>query len=164
MDYVRSPFQDFESYLRIVVGSDEDDIQLILKQHNSYFVTYELPPGNYTIKDISEVVYTMGDYEVTLQTEYDDFAMKTKLILTRFGGTNGTLKLVEKSFFHALKMFTPYWDQKPTNALHADFPGVYTKNKVLKLSTVDKIHLKFGVIDGSVVNGSRRPILLSFFI
>ena len=32
MGYARSPFRDFESYLRIVVGSDEDDIRLILKQ------------------------------------------------------------------------------------------------------------------------------------
>ena len=45
MGYARSPFQDFESYLRIVVVLDEDDIQLILKQYNSNFVTYEMPPG-----------------------------------------------------------------------------------------------------------------------
>ena len=32
MGYARALFQDFESYLRIVVGMDEDDIQLILKQ------------------------------------------------------------------------------------------------------------------------------------
>ena len=66
MGYARSPFRDFESYLRIVVGLDEGDIQLILKQNNSNFVTYELSPGIYTIKDISEAVYTMGDHEGTL--------------------------------------------------------------------------------------------------
>ena len=49
MGYARSSFRDFESYLRIVVGFDEDDIQLILKQYNSKFVTYELLPGIYTI-------------------------------------------------------------------------------------------------------------------
>ena len=32
MGYARSPFRDFENYLRIVVGLDEDDNQLILKQ------------------------------------------------------------------------------------------------------------------------------------
>ena len=30
MGYARSLFRDFEIYLRIVVGLDEDDIQLIL--------------------------------------------------------------------------------------------------------------------------------------
>ena len=29
MGFVRSPFRDFGSYLKIVVGLDEDDIQLI---------------------------------------------------------------------------------------------------------------------------------------
>ena len=45
--------RDFESYLRIVVILDEDDIQLILKQYNSNFVTYELSPASYTIIDIA---------------------------------------------------------------------------------------------------------------
>ena len=39
-----------------------------------------------TIEDISEVVYTMGDHEGTLQLEYDDISRKTKFILKRFDG------------------------------------------------------------------------------
>ena len=46
MGYARSLFRDFESYLRIVVGLEENDIQLILKQYNEKFITYELDPGN----------------------------------------------------------------------------------------------------------------------
>ena len=45
------PFGDFESYLRIVIGLDEDDIQLILKQYSAIFVTYDFDPGIYTIRD-----------------------------------------------------------------------------------------------------------------
>ena len=44
-NYAKSPFRDFESYLRIVIGLDEDDIHLVLNQYNSDFVTYEIPPG-----------------------------------------------------------------------------------------------------------------------
>ena len=56
MGYARSPFRDFESCLRIVVGLDEDDSlrivvgldeddsQLTLKKYNSNFVIYELSP------------------------------------------------------------------------------------------------------------------------
>ena len=44
--FARSPFRDFEIYLRIVVRLDEEDIQLILKEYNSHFITYELPPWN----------------------------------------------------------------------------------------------------------------------
>ena len=87
----RSPFRDFESYLRIVVGLNEDDIDLILKQCNEKVITYELSPDIYTIENISKVVYTMGDHEGTLQSEYDDDPMKTRLTLTRFGLTFRTL-------------------------------------------------------------------------
>ena len=60
--------------------------------------------------------------------------------------------------------FAPYWDYKPANAIHADSLGVYTSEKTLKLSAIDKIHLKFNCIDGSVQNGVRQPILFSFII
>ena len=66
MGYARSPFRDFESYLRIVIGLEEDNIRLILKQYNEKFVTYELDPGNYPIEDLQEAVYPLGDHENTL--------------------------------------------------------------------------------------------------
>ena len=80
MTYARSAFREFESYLRIVVGLDEDDIQLISKQIVSNFINYEILRGYYTIKDNSKAVYTMGDHEGTPRIEYNDFSMKTKLI------------------------------------------------------------------------------------
>ena len=163
MGYARSPFRDFESYLRIVVGLDEDDIQLNLKQNNANFVTYELDPGIYTIENLQEDIHPLGDHEGTLQIEYDHLNKKTKIILTRSGSILGTLRFDEKSFLYTLLGFAPYWDYKPTNAIHADFPGVYTNDKILNLNTINKIHLKCDVIDGSLVNGLRQPILFSFF-
>ena len=75
MGFDRPPFRYFESYLRIVLGLDEYDIWLKLKQNNSVFVTFELPPGFYSVKDVSEAVYTMGDHKGTLK--------KNMMILTR---------------------------------------------------------------------------------
>ena len=129
MGYARSPFRGFGSYLKIIVGLDEDDIQLILKKYNEKVVTYELEPGNYTFEDLQKAVYPLGDHEGTLQFEYDDLGKKVKLILTRFGSTFGILKFDKKSFFHTLLKFEPYWDYKPTNAIHADSPGIYTTDK-----------------------------------
>ena len=54
----RSPFRDFESYLRVVVRLDEHDNQLTLKQYKEKFITYELSPGVYKVRGISEAVYT----------------------------------------------------------------------------------------------------------
>ena len=165
MGYARSPFRDFESYLRIVIGLEEDNIQLILKQYNEKFTTYELDPGNYTIEDLQKAVYPLGDHEGTLQIEYDDLNKKVKLILTRFGSTFGTLRFDKKSFFHTLLKFETFWDYKPTNAIHADSPGVYTSDKlILNLNTIDKIHLKCDCIDGSIQDGVRQPILFSFVL
>ena len=165
MGYARSPFRDFESYLRIFVGLEEDNIQLILKQYIEKFVTYELDPGNYTIEDLKKAVYPLGDLEGTLQIEYDDLNKKVRLILTRFGSTLETLRFDKKSFFHTIFGFAPYWDYKPTNAIHADAPGVYSSDKViLNLNTINKIHLKCDCIDGSIQDGVKQPILFSFVL
>ena len=96
--YARSPFRDFESYLRFVAGLEEYVIQLMLKQYTSNFFTFEIVPGIYTNKDISEAAYTMGDHERTLPIKYDNVSMKTKLILKRFGGALGTIRFDQKSF------------------------------------------------------------------
>ena len=98
MGYVRSPFRDFESYLRIVVGLDGEDFQLILKQYNSHFITYELSPWIYTIQDISHVVNTFSGQEGRLQIVYDDRNMKTKTNLTRAGESFMSLRFDKNCF------------------------------------------------------------------
>ena len=151
LGYARSLFQDFESYLRIIVDLPEEDIQVILKEYNSHFITYELTPGTYSIQDISDTIHTFSGHMETIQIEYDDISMKTKFILKYIGGQKmfvlGTLRFDERSFVHILLGFTPYWDYKPS--------GVYTSDKILNLNTVNKIHLKCDLIDGSIVNGVR---------
>ena len=42
----------------------------------------------------------------------------------------GKLRLDERSFFHTLLGFTPYWDYKA--------PGVYTSDKILNLNAIKK--------------------------
>ena len=160
LGYARSLFRHFESYLRIVVRLDEEDIHLILKEYNSHFITYELTPGIYSIQDISDTIHTFSGHMETIQIEYDDISMKTKIILKYIGGQNmlvlGTLRFDERSFFHTLLGFIPYWGYKT--------PGAYTSDKILNINTVNKIHLKCDVIDGSVVDGVRQPILYSFVL
>ena len=54
--YIRSVFQDFESFLRTQIDLIEDDVKLVLDEYNSSFVTYELEPGIYSYRDISEAL------------------------------------------------------------------------------------------------------------
>ena len=160
LNYSRSQFRDFETYLRIRVGLDEKDIQLISKEYNSHFITYELSPGIYTIKDISDVVQTFSGHSDIIEIEYNNISMKTKIILKyndwreNFG--LGTLRFDKKSFFHTLLGHDPYFDYK--------VPGVYTSDKILNLNTTNKIHLKCDCIDGSIQDGLRQPILYSFVL
>ena len=160
LGYSRSLFRDFESYLRIVVGLTEGDIQLILKEYKSHFITYEITPGIYSIQDISDTIHTFSGHTETIQIEYDDISMKTKIILKYIGGQKmfvlGTLRFDERSFFHTLLGFTPYWDYKPS--------GVYTSDKNLNLNTINKIHLKCDCIDGSIQDGVRQAKLFSFVL
>ena len=160
LNHSRSQFKDFESCLRIRVGLDEEDIQLILKEYNSHFITYELTPGIYTIQDISDVVQTFSGHSDIIEIGYDDIRLKTKFILEykdlRESFGLGTLRFDKKSFFHTLLGHDPYFDHKA--------PGVYTSDKNLNLNTSNKIHLKCGCYNGSIQDGVRQPMLFTFVL
>ena len=61
--YISSVFQDFESFLRTQIDLVEDDIKLVLDEYNSSFITYELQPGIHTLKDISEALFNIIQFE-----------------------------------------------------------------------------------------------------
>ena len=156
--YTRSVFQDFEIFLRTQIDLVEDDIKLVLDEYNSSFVTYELNPGIYNYRDISEALfyileseYPSSDSEILIRL--DDITRKTKLVVN-----SGiiAIRFDENSFFSTILGFTPGWDYKHYNQ--------YLSQKIVNLSTTNKIHLKCYVIDGSVVNGDRQPILYSFVL
>ena len=156
--YTSSVFQDFESFLRTQIDLVEDDIKLVLDEYNSSFITYELDPGIYTFKDISEALFIIlqSEYPVpsnTIVIEFDDITRKTKLVVN-----SGiiAIRFDSKSFFSTILGFTPGWDYKHYNK--------YISRKIVNLSNTNKIHLKCDVIDGSVVNGLRQSILYSFVL
>ena len=62
--YTSSVFQDFESFLRTQIDLIEDDVKLVLDEYNSSFITYELEPGIYSYREISEALFNI------LQLEY----------------------------------------------------------------------------------------------
>ena len=156
--YKSSVFRDFESFLRIQIDLVEDDIKLVLDEYNSSFITYELQPGIYTFKDISEALFNIlqSEYPIpshTIVIEFDDITRKTKLDVK-----SGiiAIRFDEKSFFSTILGFTAGWDYKHYNK--------YINQKIVNLSNTNKIHLKCDVINGSVVNGLRQPTLYSFVL
>ena len=69
---------------------------------------------------------------------------------------NIAIRFDEKSFISTILGFTQHWDYKHYNE--------YISKKIVKLSTTNEIDLNCDVIDGSLVNGSRQPILYSFVL
>ena len=115
--YTSSVFQDFESFLRTQIDLVEDDIKLVLDEYNSNFNTYELEPGIYTFKDISEALLKIippeyGGHHKAIDIEYDDITMKTKL---KVRAMIIAIRFDEKSFFSTVLGFTPGWDYKHYN-------------------------------------------------
>ena len=84
--YPRSVFQDFESYLRTEIDLVEDDIRLVLDKYNSSFFTYELDPGIYAFKDLSDALFNILQHEYPksnseIVIEFDDITRKNKLVV-----------------------------------------------------------------------------------
>ena len=145
--YTSSVFQDFEGFLRTQIDLIEDDVKLVLDEYNSSFITYELEPGIYSYREISEdlfnilqLEYPSSDSKILIRL--DDITRKTKLVVA-----SGIIavRFDEKSFFHTILGFTAEWDYKHYNR--------YLSQKFVNLSSTNKIHLKCDVIDGSVVDG-----------
>ena len=78
--------------------------------------------------------------------------------------TNKTIRFTKKSFFYEILGFT----QSDSGEL-GDIPGFiqlipgsYKSDKQINNTGIDKIHLKYDCIQGSIVNGVRELILYSF--
>ena len=154
--FTRSVFQDFESFLRTQMDLVEDDIKLVSDEYYSSFITYELHPGIYTFKDISEALFNILQTESpgssnVIDIEYDDTIMKTKLVVR---SRIIAIRFDEKSFFNTVLGFISGWDYKHYNK--------YISQKMVNLGSTNKIHLKCDCIDGSIRDGVRQPILFSF--
>ena len=154
--YTRTIFQDFESFLRTQIDLVEDDVKLVLDEYNSSFITYELNPGIYNYRDLSEALfyilqseYPQSGSEILITLDY--ITRKTKLVVN-----SGiiAIRFDENSFFSTILGFTEGWNYKHYNQ--------NLSQKIVNLSNTNKIHLKCDAIDLSVVNGDRQPILYSF--
>ena len=61
--YTSSVFQDFESFLRTQIDLIEDDVKLLIDEYNSSFITYELEPGIYSYREVSEALFNFHQLE-----------------------------------------------------------------------------------------------------
>ena len=121
-------------------------------------ITYELEPGIYSFKDLSEALFNILQPEYPASStiiviEFDDITGRTKLVVR-----SGIIAIIfdESSFFSTILGFNHGWDYKHYNE--------YISQKVVNLSSTNKKHLKCDATDGIVVKGLRQPIIYSFVL
>ena len=115
---------------------------------------YTFPPAIYKIARINLMLKSLIPDDVNVNITFDDIRPKSKTT------THKTIRFTEKSFFYT----TPPFFESHSGVL-VDIPsfvqlvpGSYKSNKPLKFTGIDKVHLKCGCINGSIVNCIREPI------
>ena len=86
----------------------KDDMKLVLIERCSNFVSYELPPGIYELRNIITVIGSFGGLQGKLQTENVDIIKEIKVNIAKI-----TLGFDENSFLNTVLCFIPFCDFKP---------------------------------------------------
>ena len=78
--------------------------------------------------------------------------------------TNQTLIFTNKSFLYTILGFiqSHSYPLDDIEGFYQMIAGSYRSDTPINITGIDKIHLKCNVVDGSIVNGVREPILYSF--
>ena len=152
--YTRSAFLDFESSFRTEIDLVEDDIRLVLDKSNSNFVTYELDPVIYTVRDLSETLFNILQAKYLASDSKILFRLDSIIRKSNFGII--AIRFEEKSFLVlSLVLLQVGIIRTIVNTL---------VKKIVNLSTTKKTHLKCDIVNGSVVDGIRQPMLNSFVL
>ena len=119
---------------------------------------YSLNPGIYEVDDLNNILKYILPYNMKVTITIHETRLQSNL------KTNQTLIFTEKSFVYTILGFTQS-HQGPLNDIEGFYqilPGSYTGNQPIKITEIDKVHLKCDCIHGSIVNGVREPILFIF--
>ena len=119
---------------------------------------YSIEPNIYNVIDLNNTLKNILPDNVKINITIDVRKYKTDLKIIQ------TLIFTNKSFFYTILGFTQS-HQGPLNDIEGFYqilPGSYKSDKPINITGIDKVHLKCDVVDGSIVNGVREPILYSF--
>ena len=119
---------------------------------------YSIEPNIYNVDDLNKTLKNVLPNNVKINVSIDERKYKTD------SKNNQTLIFTNKSFFYTILGFNQS-HQGPLNDIEGFYqilPGSYKSDKPINITGIDKVHLKCNVVDGSIVNGVREPILYSF--
>ena len=152
-------YNDLEDLVyRMRLSYDEVMDILDLKYIPTKRTGYSLDPGIYEVVDLNNTLKHILPNIVRINITIDDIRLKSNL---KF---NQTLIFTEKSFFYTILGFTQSrsYPLDDIEGFYQLIANEYKSDKPINITGIDKIHLKCDCIQGSIVNGIRKPILYSF--
>ena len=152
-------YNDLEDLVyRMRLSYDEIMNILDLKYIPTKRTGYSLNPGIYKVVDLNNTLKHILPNNVKVNITIDDIRLKSNLKI------NQTLMFTERSFFYTILGFTQSrsYPLDDIDGFYQIIAGSYKSDKPINITGIDKIHLKCGRIQGSIVNGIREPILYSF--
>ena len=152
-------YNDLEDLVyRMRLSYDEIMDILDLKYIPTKRTGYSLNPGIYEVVDLNNTLKYILPDNVKVTITIDDIRLNSNL------KTNQTLIFTEKSFFYTILGFTQSrsYPLDDIDGFYQIIAGSYEGSRPINITGIDKIHLKFDCIQGSIVNGIREPILYSF--
>ena len=158
-DLKNAKFNDLDDMVyRFRLTYDEIIDILDLKYIPTERMGYSIEPTIYNVVDLNKTLKNILPNNIKINVSKDERKYKTDLKI------NQTLIFTNKSFFYTILGFTKS-HQGPLNDIGGFYqilPGSYKSDKPVNITGIDKVHLKCNVVDGSIVNGVREPILYSF--
>ena len=152
-------YNDLEDLVyRMRLSYDEIMDILDLKYIPTKRTGYSLNPGIYEVVDLNNNLKHILPDNVKINIAIDDIRLKSNLKI------NQTLIFTERSFFYTILGFTQSrsYPLDDIDGFYQLIAGSYKSDRPIKITGIDKIHLKCDCIQGSIVNGIREPILYSF--
>ena len=131
---------------------------LDLKYVSTKRTGYSIEPNIYNVVDLNKTLKNILPENVKINVTIDERKYKTDLKI------NQTLIFTNKSFFYIILGFTQSrsYPLNDIDGFYQLIPGSYKSDKPINITGIDKVHLKCDCVDGSIVNGTREPILYSF--
>ena len=152
-------YNDLEDLVyRMRLSYDETMDILDLKYIPTKRMGYSIEPNIYNVDDLNKTLKNTLPDNVKLDITIDERKYKTDLKI------NQTLIFTNKSFFYTILGFTQShsYPLEDIEGFYQLIAGLYKSERPINITGIDKVHLKSYCVDGSIVNGTREPILYSF--
>ena len=119
-------------------------------------IGYSLKPTFYNVADLNNTLKYILPDNVKVTVTIDGIKSNIK--------NNQTLIFTNKSFFYTIPGFTQSrsYPLDDIDGFYQLIAGSYKSDRPTNITGMDKIRLKCDCIQGSIVNGTREPILYSF--